>query len=94
MVGTGELPGQSTAPETAPVQGAWGGTGSRQAPIQLATAPEPPYQQFLTLLSPRVSVFLPLALAQGSRTGPVPQPYFDLICLSVLKDHPSVFSPY
>lgn len=48
--------------------------GEAQAPLWLAAAPEPAYQQFLTLLSPRVSVFLPLALAQVPGLALSPSP--------------------
>lgn len=94
MVGTGLLPGRVFAPEAAPAKGSWGGSSSIQAPLWLTDALEPPYQQFLALLWPRVFLFLLLALAQSS-LGPVPQPCLggDLSCLFVLKDHSIVFSP-
>lgn len=90
MVGTGELLGQVTVPEATPVQGGWGGTGSHLAGhcsgASLSAFPHTPVAQGFCLSS--------LGSSPEFRTGPVPQPYFHLICLSVLKDHPSVFSPY
>lgn len=89
-VGTGELLGQVTAPEATPVQEA--------GRHRLHLAGHCSEDLLISIPShscrPGFPVFLPMALAQSSGLALSPSPTFTSICLSVLKDHPSVFSPY